>query len=149
MAALLAHGAEVDARDEEGRTPLWYAACGVDEGMVRALIEAGADVWTPQEEPWSPGRLLPTTPLAPLVTELPGVVSLPAEEAAALRAADALIAAFSEQGLWTEGLGIAFVAGVGEDEVVRRLGGDPARPWTRRTCRSIPWTTTRRCATSA
>ncbi|MER6194912.1 ankyrin repeat domain-containing protein [Streptomyces cyaneofuscatus] len=126
VAALLAHGAEADAHDEEGHTPLWYAACGVDEGMVRALIEAGADVWTPQEEPWSPGRLLLTTPLAPLVTELPGAVSLPAEEVAALRAADALIAAFSEQGLWTEGLGIAFVAGVGEDEVVRRLGGDPA-----------------------
>lgn len=126
VAALLAHGAEVDVRDEEGRTPLWYAACGVDEGMVRALIEAGADVWTPQEEPWSPGRLLLTTPLAPLVTDLPGAVSLPAEEAAALRAADALIAAFSEQDLWTEGLGIAFVAGVGEEDVVRRLGGDPA-----------------------
>ncbi|WP_237492813.1 ankyrin repeat domain-containing protein [Streptomyces sp. YIM 132580] len=125
VAALLAHGAEADAHDEEGHTPLWYAACGADVGMVRALIQAGADVWTPQEDPWSPGRLLLTTPLAPLVTELPGAVPLPAEEVAALRAADALIAAFSEQDLWTEGLGIAFVAGVGEDEVVRRLGGDP------------------------
>lgn len=125
VAALLAHGAEADAHDEEGHTPLWYAACGADEGMIRALIQAGADVWTPQEDPWSPGRLLLTTPLSPLVTELPGAVPLPAEEVAALRAADALIAAFSEQDLWTEGLGIAFVAGVGEDEVVRRLGGDP------------------------
>lgn len=127
VAALLAHGAEADAHDAEGHTALWYAARAVDEGMVRALLEAGADVWTPQEEPWSPGRLLLTTPLAPLVAELPGAVPLPAEEAAALRAADALIAAFSEQGMWTEGLGIAFVAGVGEDEVIRRLGGDPAR----------------------
>lgn len=127
VAALLEHGAEVDAHDDQGHTPLWYAACGVHEGMVRALIEAGADVWTPQAEPWSPGRLLLTTPLAPLVAELPGAVTLPAEEEAALRAADALIAAFSDQAMWTEGLGIAFVSGVGEDEVIRRLGGDPAQ----------------------
>ncbi|NGO45599.1 ankyrin repeat domain-containing protein [Streptomyces ureilyticus] len=127
VAALLSHHAEPDARDEEEHTPLWYAACNADEGIVRALIDAGADVWTPQIGPWSPGRLLLTTPLAPLVAGLPGAVELPTEEAAAFRAADALIAAFGEQEMWTEGLGIAFVRGLSEDELIRRLGADPAQ----------------------
>ncbi|MER5227048.1 ankyrin repeat domain-containing protein [Streptomyces flaveus] len=127
VAALLSHHAEPDARDDEEHTPLWYAACTADEGSVRALIDAGADVWTPQTGPWSPGRLLLTTSLAPLVADLPGAVALPTEEAAAFRAADALIAAFGEQELWTEGLGIAFVRGLSEDELIRRLGADPAQ----------------------
>lgn len=127
VAALLSHRAEVDARDEDGHTPLWYAACSVDAGSVQALIDAGADVWTPQTGPWSPGRLLLTTSLAPLVADLPGAEELPVEEAAAFTAADTLIAAFGEQELWTEGLGICFVQGLSEDEVIRRLGAEPAR----------------------
>ncbi|MET9534241.1 ankyrin repeat domain-containing protein [Streptomyces sp. NPDC006649] len=127
VAALLTYEAEVDARDEEGHTPLWHAARSVDEAVVRALVGAGADVWTPQSGPWSPGRLLLTTPLAPFVAGLPGAVELPAGEAAAVRAADALIAAFGEGPLWTEGLGVAFVRGLSEDEVIRRLGADPAQ----------------------
>ncbi|QEV21801.1 ankyrin repeat domain-containing protein [Streptomyces alboniger] len=127
VAALLAHGAEADARDEDEHTPLWYAACTVDEGSVRALISAGADVWTPQIGPWSPGRLLLTTPLAPLVAGLPGAVELPVEEAAAFREADALIAACGDRELWTEGLGLCFVRGLSEEEVIRRLGADPAK----------------------
>ncbi|MEV0300024.1 ankyrin repeat domain-containing protein [Streptomyces prasinus] len=133
VTALLTHvvdGAEpvvVDARDHDEHTPLWYAAQNMDKGTVRALIDAGADVWTPQSGPWSPGRLLSTTPLAPLVRGLPGAVELPPEEVAAQRRADALIAAFGEEQLWTEGIGICFVRGLSEDEVVRRLGADPAR----------------------
>ncbi|WP_282796486.1 ankyrin repeat domain-containing protein [Streptomyces sp. CC224B] len=127
VALLLAHGADVDAQDEEGHTPLWYAVCNGDEDSVRALIAAGADVWTPQTGPWSPGRLLLTTALAPLVARLPGAVELPAEEAAAFRAADALISAFGDQELMTEGLGICFVRGLTEDEVIERLGADPAQ----------------------
>ncbi|MGW6269378.1 MULTISPECIES: ankyrin repeat domain-containing protein [unclassified Streptomyces] len=126
-AALLAHGAEADPRDDDDHTPLWHAACSVDEGTVRALIEAGADAWTPQTGPWSPGRLLLTTPLAPLVADLPGAVELPAAEAAAFREADALIAACGERELWTEGLGLCFVRGLSEEEVLLRLGADPAR----------------------
>ncbi|MER6106781.1 ankyrin repeat domain-containing protein [Streptomyces hirsutus] len=132
VTALLTHdgdgdaSVDVDARDDDEHTPLWYAAQNVDEGTVRALIDAGADVWTPQSGPWSPGRLLSTTPLAPLVRELPGAVELPAEEVAAQQRADALIAAFGEEQLWTEGLGICFVRGLSEDEVIRRLGADPA-----------------------
>ncbi|MFI0940794.1 DUF6461 domain-containing protein [Streptomyces sp. NPDC021020] len=127
VAALLAHGAAADARDEAGRTPLWQAARALDEGSVRALLAAGADAWSPQEGPWSPGRLLLTTPLAPLVAALPGAVRLPAAEAAAFAEADALVAAFDTRGLWTEGLGAAFVRGLTEDELIRRLGADPAQ----------------------
>ncbi|MET7691026.1 ankyrin repeat domain-containing protein [Streptomyces sp. NPDC005483] len=126
VAALLPHVADVDVRDDEGHTPLWYAVHSMDEATVRALIDAGADVWTPQAEPWSPGRLLLTTPLAPLVQRLPGAVQLPSEEVAAQQAADALIAAFGTQPMWTEGLGVCFVQGLGEDELIRRLGADPA-----------------------
>lgn len=74
---LLAHHADVDARDSDGHTPLWYAVVSMGEAAVRTLIDAGADVWTPQSGPWSPGRLLLTTSLAPLVRGLPGAVELP------------------------------------------------------------------------
>ncbi|MGW5355929.1 ankyrin repeat domain-containing protein [Streptomyces sp. NPDC004031] len=127
VAALLAHGAPADARDDAGHTALWAAACALDEEGVRALLDAGADAWTPQEGPWSPGRLLLTTPLAPLAAALPGAVRLPTAEAAAFAEADALTAAFDTQGLWTEGLGVAFVRGLTEDELIRRLGADPDR----------------------
>ncbi|MEU6995987.1 ankyrin repeat domain-containing protein [Streptomyces sp. NPDC046465] len=126
VTVLLPHVAQVDLADEEGHTALWHAVCRGDEESVRALVAAGADVWTPQSGPWSPGRLLLTTPLAPIVAESPGAVPLPADELAAFRAADALVEAFDEEA-WTEGLGIAFVLDLDEDEVVRRLGADPAR----------------------
>ncbi|MET7697712.1 ankyrin repeat domain-containing protein [Streptomyces sp. NPDC005485] len=126
VTALLSHPVDVDARDDDGHTPLWYAVHGMDEATVRTLIDAGADVWTPQSGPWSPGRLLLTTPLAPLVQGLPETVELPPEEVAAQQTADALIAAFGDHPLWTEGLGICFVRGLSEDEVIRRIGADPA-----------------------
>ena len=127
MATLLSHDVRVDARDRDGHTPLWYATHRGDKGSVRVLIDAGADVWTPQSGPWSPGRLLLTTSLAPLVADLPEAVALSDDEAVALAAADALITAFSTQELWTEGLGISFVRGLSENEVIRRLGADPAQ----------------------
>jgi hypothetical protein len=127
VSALLPHITDVDVRDHDDHTPLWYAVRSMDEATVRALIAAGADVWTPQAPPWSPGRLLLTTPLAPLVRDLPGAVELPPREVAAQEAADALIAAFGTEELWTEGLGVCFVQGLDEDELIRRLGADPAQ----------------------
>jgi ankyrin repeat protein len=41
--SLLASGAAVDARDEEGSTALMFAALSGDSRMVRALLDAGAD----------------------------------------------------------------------------------------------------------
>ncbi|MEU0672238.1 ankyrin repeat domain-containing protein [Streptomyces sp. NPDC006172] len=133
VTALLSHGVDVDVRDDAGHTPLWYAVNNMNEAALRALIGAGADVWTPQSGCWSPGRLLLTTSLAPLVHGLPGAVELSREEIAAQQAADALIAAFGEKPLRTEGLGVCFVQGLSEDELIRRLGADPAQcPMTER-----------------
>lgn len=127
VAALLPHVTEVDARDDEGHTALWHAVRRGDEGSVRALIRAGADVWTPQCGTWSPGRLLLTTPLAPLAPDPPDAAVPSDEERAVFRAADELVRAFGEGDAWTEGLGVTFVRGLDEDEVIRRLCGDPVR----------------------
>ncbi|MFE0872893.1 ankyrin repeat domain-containing protein [Streptomyces rochei] len=124
VAALLSHGVDVDVRDDAGHTPLWYAVHGMDEATVRTLIGAGADVWASQAGSWSPGRLLLTTSLAPLVQGLPGAVKLSPKEVAGQQAADGLIAAFGERPLWTEGLGVCFVRGLSEDDLIRRLGAD-------------------------
>lgn len=40
----LAEGADIDARDESGKTRLHFAAAGSNAGAVQALIDAGADV---------------------------------------------------------------------------------------------------------
>ena len=44
MAALLAKGAEVNARNAHGWTPLHVAAAGGDPGVVALLLQHGADV---------------------------------------------------------------------------------------------------------
>lgn len=41
---LLDHGAEIEARDAQGRTPLFVAASSGSAQIVRALVLAGADV---------------------------------------------------------------------------------------------------------
>ena len=44
---LLADGAEVDARNEHGLTPLMLACMNLQEQNIRLLIRAGADPHTP------------------------------------------------------------------------------------------------------
>ncbi|ARF57621.1 ankyrin repeat domain-containing protein [Streptomyces gilvosporeus] len=123
VAALLARTADADARDDEGCTPLWHAVCHGAQANAALLLEAGADAWRSQLGGRSPGRLALTTALAPLFAGLPGAVPLTDEERAAQRDADERIAVF--RGVGTEGLSVAFVLGIDEDEAVRRLGGDP------------------------
>ena len=43
---LLAHGAEVDLADEGGLTPLFYAGWYGQMDAARALLDAGADIYT-------------------------------------------------------------------------------------------------------
>jgi ankyrin repeat protein len=51
---LLALGASPDARDEQGRTPLFSAVLGAAVGLVGLLLEAGANPSAADEEGWTP-----------------------------------------------------------------------------------------------
>ncbi|WKX68772.1 ankyrin repeat domain-containing protein [Streptomyces sp. XD-27] len=123
VAELAGRVTDVDTPDEDGCTPLWRAVCRTDEGSAAALLAAGADPWRPCVDGRSPGRLALTTSLAPLFEALPGAVPLTLEERAAQEEADRQIAVFAD--VMTEGLGAFFIAGLDEDEVIRRIGGDP------------------------
>ncbi|MGG2458959.1 ankyrin repeat domain-containing protein [Streptomyces sp. RGM 3693] len=123
VAALLDRGAAVDVPDDQGCTPLWHAVCHGAEENAALLLRAGADAWRPQVGGRSPGHLALTTTLAPLFAELPGAVPLTPEERAAQQDADERAAVF--RGVDTEGVSVAFVAGIDEAEAIRRLGRDP------------------------
>jgi uncharacterized protein len=50
---LLALGADPDARDEQGRTPLFSAVLGGAVGLVGLLLEAGADPNARDQDGWT------------------------------------------------------------------------------------------------
>ncbi|HWM38652.1 MAG TPA: ankyrin repeat domain-containing protein [Streptomyces sp.] len=123
VAELAALVRDVDAADEQGQTALWFAVGSRQAENAVALLEAGADAWRPVVGGWSPGRLALLSPFAAHFENLPGAVPPSPAEHAAMLEADRLCAELDD--VW-EGLGVAFVAGVDEDEVIRRLGADPA-----------------------
>jgi hypothetical protein len=123
---LVAHGADVDTADAEGATPLWEAVRWGNRSAAEALLRAGADPWRPAVAGRSPGRLGLDGPLADLFAGLPGAPSISAEERDRQTRADALIASYEWEGYW-DGLDLAFVADVDEDELIGRLGAEPAR----------------------
>ncbi|MFK0197265.1 ankyrin repeat domain-containing protein [Streptomyces lavendulae] len=125
LAELLRLVGDVDALDEQGRTPLWEAVTHGRADNAALLLAAGADAWTPRVAGRSPGSLALLTELAPLFADLPGAVRPDPERVAAQRAADEQARVF--RGVHTEGLAVAFVAGVDEEEAIRRLGADPDR----------------------
>lgn len=53
VSQLLAAGADVDARDEDGATPLMHAAHAGDLALVRLLLAAGADVHATDRNAWT------------------------------------------------------------------------------------------------
>ncbi|WP_331770264.1 ankyrin repeat domain-containing protein (plasmid) [Embleya sp. NBC_00888] len=117
---------DVDLLDRYDQvTPLWHAVASGRADNAAVLLAAGADAWRPVIGTRSPGHLARVTPLAPLFLDLPGAVPLTDAERAAQDDADRRLAALS--GICADDLGVAFVAGIDEDEVIRRLGGDPIR----------------------
>ena len=52
--ALVSAGARVNAGDEDGNAPLFYAAQGGTPAVIRALVEAGGDVYARSENGWTP-----------------------------------------------------------------------------------------------
>ncbi|MDP2308946.1 MAG: ankyrin repeat domain-containing protein [Pseudomonadota bacterium] len=53
VARLLCGGANPNARDRQGRTPLHHAALSGDEDMVRVLLDSGADPAAQDANGWS------------------------------------------------------------------------------------------------
>jgi hypothetical protein len=134
---LLAHAADVEAAHPSGWTPLWTAVRGVQlvgvdrpqwrREKVRLLLAYGANPWRPTVGGRSPGEVALWGPLADLFANLPGVPQIPAADRQRQADADALIAAYAWADQWgVAGGSIALVKGVPADEVIRRLGGDPA-----------------------
>ena len=54
MQQLLAQGADTEAKDEFGHTPLLNAALGGHEAVVQQLLAQGADIDAKDESGWTP-----------------------------------------------------------------------------------------------
>ena len=62
-ALLVTHGADLEARDGQGRTALWHAVREEHDGLVEILIHAGARVFYENEDLACPTQLACKTAL--------------------------------------------------------------------------------------
>ena len=62
-ALLVTHGADLEARDGQGRTALWHAVREEEDGIVEMLIHAGAKVYYENEDLSCPTQLACKTAL--------------------------------------------------------------------------------------
>jgi hypothetical protein len=88
---LIGAGADVEAVNESGETPLWLAVRRGRRDHTVALLEAGADPWRTVLGGRSAGRVALDGPLAPIFERLPGAPTVSEEERAAQARADELI----------------------------------------------------------
>lgn len=140
---LIEAGADVEALNEAGWTPLWVAVRYGHREKTAALLEAGADPWRIVLGERSAGRIALDGPLADLFEHLPGAPVLNEEEQRLQDEADELIEGFywlrdppsimAMPEPWARTLlavheffCAAFVKGPDEDEVIRRMGADPS-----------------------
>jgi len=123
---LIERGADIEATNGIGETPLWCAVRRGYEQETLALLGAGADPWRPVIGDRSAGRVALDGPLAPIFEHLPGAPTVSDEERAAQSRADQLISFYAQWRHLPDGLCVALVRGVDEDGVIRRLGIDPA-----------------------
>ena len=56
VAALISHGADVNAREENGKTPLMLATVNGNAKVVEALLDAGADKELKVTSGWMKGN---------------------------------------------------------------------------------------------
>ncbi len=121
---LLDAGAEVDPVDGDGVTPLWEAVRHGQDGAARLLLAAGADPWRPCIAGRSPGLQALFTELADLFVHLPGAPRIGSRLREIQETVDEMMFSYEN---YHEEFCLAFVGGVAEDEVVRRLGATPER----------------------
>ncbi|WP_436774532.1 ankyrin repeat domain-containing protein [Yinghuangia sp. YIM S09857] len=125
VAELAAHVDDIDAvAPWSGESALWKAVCLGKTDNAAALLAAGADPWRPVMGRHSAGSIARWTKLAPLFAQLPGYVAPTDAERAAQDAADRQAVVIAEEEYFM--LSVTFVAGLDEDEVIHRLGGDPS-----------------------
>ncbi|MEU8140038.1 ankyrin repeat domain-containing protein [Streptodolium elevatio] len=126
LAEMAARADDVDVVAQwTGETPLWKAVCQGNAENVAVLLGSGADPWRPVLSGRSAGSIARWTEMAPLFEELPGYVPPSDAERAEQAEADRQAEVFYEEEYYV--FSATFVAALGEDEVIRRLGGDPAR----------------------
>jgi len=127
---LIAYGADVEAVNDLGETPLW---CAVRRGCARsarALLDVGADPWRPSVGGRSAGDVALSGPLADMFARLPGAPRVDERDRRWQAEADALIASYVDLPRTAPSVAknicVAFVRGADEDEVIRRVGARPA-----------------------
>ena len=72
-ALLVTHGADLEARDGQGRTALWHAVREEEDGIVEMLIHAGAKVYYENEDLSCPTQLACKTALLKVLESRPKV----------------------------------------------------------------------------
>jgi hypothetical protein len=127
---LVANGADVEAVNESGETPLWCAVRRGCSDAVNVLLSAGAEPWLPVLGGRSAGLMALHGPLADVFASLPGAPVISEEDRARQATADSLIESYRDlhdiAPYLAESMCVAFVGGLDEDEVIRRAGASPA-----------------------